>query len=486
LCYGRQATVFSVEADSNGVPGQKAAEAAGLEHKYKGVESCAFCHIPAPLRPQVDGMKYYTFDEYVTWIQKDKHSMAYEVLGKSNSTSAQIARLLGIDPQTDARCLSCHSLVCDAKNYAPETAVKLQQGGVSCEACHGKSSEWSDKHKDPDQWRKKKDFSRQDRIRAGMTDLRDPVQRADTCLSCHLGSMRDGKVVTHEMYAAGHPPVSGFEIETFLGSMPKHWDEAKKLPPEYEEQYGGKPEKEYASRMVALGGLVALRNYARLLCDEAQQRKAAIAAGSAELALYDCQACHHELAVPSWRQQRGYRGQPPGRPRVRTWPLALARLRAAGAGEAVLTKDLDQLDSALGSRPFGDPDKVAAAAAALADKTQAAIDVLASKPFDAKTAAAMFARLCQVGMEEVPDYESARQIGWALRVVYRDLAPPPGKEAEAQKELKALAAELALDLPQGKELAFNTSIALAIDAASRYKPEQFQQHLKQLAKLAGD
>lgn len=64
-------------------------------------------------------MKYYEFNEYKTWKNDDKHSMAYEVLGKSNSTSEQIGRLLGIDPQTDARCLNCHSLACGAGRYPP-------------------------------------------------------------------------------------------------------------------------------------------------------------------------------------------------------------------------------------------------------------------------------------------------------------------------------------------------------------------------------
>jgi hypothetical protein len=478
-CGGAPETVIGDEPETPVVPGQKAAGAAGPKHKYEGVESCAFCHIPAPDRPHVDGMKYYEFNEYKTWKNDDKHSMAYEVLGKSNSTSEQIGRLLGIDPQTDARCLNCHSLACGAGQYAPEKAARLQQGGVSCEACHGPSSDWSDVHRHEDRWRQT--LSRAERVEAGMTDLRDPVQRADKCLSCHLGNWKEGKLVTHEMYAAGHPPVSGFEIETFLGDMPKHWKGEITLPPEYERQYG-RPEKEYASRMVALGGLAALRNYARLLHDEAQQR----GAGSPELALYDCQACHHELSAPSWRQQRGYRGQPPGRPRVRTWPLALAKLRAAGGGEESLAKDLDALYSALGSRPFGDPDKVAAAAAALAGKTEAAIRVLAATPFDGKAASAMFARLCRVGMEEVPDYESARQIGWALRVVYKDLPPRGGPEAEVQKQLTALAEELALDLPKGKQPAFDTSISQSLEATAKYNPEQFQQHLKKLAKLVGD
>ena len=33
-------------------------------------------------------------------------------------------------------------------------------------------------------------------------------------------------MVTHEMYAAGHPPLPGFEIATFCSQMPPHWESA--------------------------------------------------------------------------------------------------------------------------------------------------------------------------------------------------------------------------------------------------------------------
>ena len=39
------------------------------------------------------------------------------------------------------------------------------------------------------------------------------------CLSCHLGNAREGRVVTHEMYAAGHPPLPGFEHMGHIGCV---------------------------------------------------------------------------------------------------------------------------------------------------------------------------------------------------------------------------------------------------------------------------
>ena len=56
-----------------------------------------------------------------------------------------------------------------------------------------------------------------------MTDLWDPIVRVRTCVSCHVGNVEQGKVLTHAMYAAGHPPLPGIEASTFAAAMPNHW-----------------------------------------------------------------------------------------------------------------------------------------------------------------------------------------------------------------------------------------------------------------------
>jgi len=64
----------------------------------------------------------------------------------------------------------------------------------------------------------------------GMQNLRDPVTRAAVCSSCHVGSPSEGKVVTHAMYAAGHPPLTGFELNGLSERMPPHWRKARDVP----------------------------------------------------------------------------------------------------------------------------------------------------------------------------------------------------------------------------------------------------------------
>ncbi len=184
-----------------------------------------------------------------------------------------MGRLLAIEPETDASCLSCHAVNVDASQCAEGDPLKVQEKGVSCQACHGPASQWIDDHWHPNKWRKA--LTREQKTAKGLVDLRDAVTRAEVCLSCHVGNAQQGKVVTHEMFAAGHPPISGFEIETFVRAMPRHWKPASDQPPEIRKQYADqqdpdKPEPMYSTRMLTIGGLVALRNYAGLMGAERQ------------------------------------------------------------------------------------------------------------------------------------------------------------------------------------------------------------------------
>ena len=45
--------------------------------------------------------------------------------------------------------------------------------------------------------------------------MRNPARRAERCTSCHVGSESEGRFVTHEMYAAGHPPLPPVEVMAF-------------------------------------------------------------------------------------------------------------------------------------------------------------------------------------------------------------------------------------------------------------------------------
>jgi hypothetical protein len=449
--------------------------------------------------------------EFVTWNEKDTHSLAYQVL--KNERSRKMGQLLEIRPQSDASCLSCHAVNVDASQCAGGDVLKVQEKGVSCEACHGPASNWIDDHWHPNKWRNI--LTRQEKTVKGLVDLRDAVTRAEVCLSCHVGNAQQGKVVTHDMFAAGHPPLSGFEIETFVRAMPRHWKSAAAQPPEIQKQYSDqrdpdKVEAMYDTRMMILGGLVAMKEYARLVganaqvrlrwqADAAAGRTAPLGSSATELAFYDCQACHHELTVDSWRQRRGYPGRP-GRPAVRAWPIALGRLAAMACGEhrAPLLESLQKFYEALDKQPFGAPKDLAAAAGQLVERTDVAIRFLETQRFDADRGLAILKAICAAGASELPDFETARQLGWTSLIVYDEL-PKNLHSKEIEAVLETIKTELSLTIPSREEelsqnsparpddcvCVANKSVPQTLAAAAKYDPAEFQRHCKRLAELLG-
>jgi hypothetical protein len=487
-----------------------AADIARRPPKYQGSGDCGKCHTMPTADEIADGTtKSFDLTEVTTWAEKDKHALAFKVL--NDSRSQRMGQLLGIKPASDASCLSCHAVAVDASQCAEGSPIRVQQKGVSCEACHGPASEWIDDHWHPNKWRKK--LTREEKTAKGLADLRDDATRGAVCLSCHLGDARQGKVVTHDMFAAGHPPISGFEIETFARAMPKHWKPASQQPPEIRAQYAdqrdpNKPEPMASTRTMTIGGLTAMAAYARLVRDNAQARaQARRNAGTekassadfhgAELAFYDCQACHHELTVDSWRQKRGYPGRP-GRPAVRAWPIALGKIAAAACGDRgkPLLDSLEPFYRAIDKQPFGAPEELAASAEQLAGKAEEAIAFLKTQRFDEGRGLAILKEICARGTSEIPDFETARQLGWTSRIVYDEL---PGKfhSKELDEVFEALQTELALTLPlreqevsQGAGAAAddwtcvaNKSVPQTLAAAARYNPRALQDHFKKLEQL---
>src|SRR5262249_39586398 len=126
--------------------------------------------------------------------------------------------------EPEAGCLGCHSMHFPGQ----EGDLFSRKDGVSCEGCHGPSSKWIGPHfAAPTTWRKK---TPEQKYAEGMRDLRNPVVRATLCSSCHIGNAEEGKVVTHAMFAAGHPPLTGFEVATFSKNLPQHWYDLKDVP----------------------------------------------------------------------------------------------------------------------------------------------------------------------------------------------------------------------------------------------------------------
>jgi hypothetical protein len=189
---------------------------------YDGAQECKNCHTQQTTLEQGAALPFVMLDEYAIWKTLDKHAQAYAVL--RTERSQKMAKLLKTDVlKPEGGCLNCHAM--NALKTSPGETFNPEDG-VSCGGCHGPSSGWLNDHSKP-AWRK---LPPEEKSRRRMKDLRDPVVRAELCMSCHVGNAAEGKVVTHAMFAAGHPPLPPFEVATFCQNEPQHWRDAKEVP----------------------------------------------------------------------------------------------------------------------------------------------------------------------------------------------------------------------------------------------------------------
>jgi hypothetical protein len=418
-------------------------------------------------------------------------------------------------------CLRCHGTwPKEADELSASTPPVPLELGVSCQACHGPGQQWLTPHFS-DGWRC---VTPAGKDALGYADCRSPIAKARLCASCHVGNIAADKFVKHEWYAAGHPPLPSFELASFQAQMPAHWKSLREKGPfKYREtpstgeqqlpldqrlalERAGVPAEAIKDSYVAanfpeaiakglnpvtemagfrdavVGGAAIQAMYAKII----NEYTALAAEGKMpwpELALYDCSACHHELRSGLASQTRPQRHHAPGRPPLATWPAALSRLalhqaenfdasRIESRAKSLQTL-FANLDKAATTRPFGDPAAMSTAGNALADATdQLAADATATR-FDERTAAQAIPFLTNSQNYEACDFNTARQVAWALTAITNDAAPGRGRLLFSQ----TTADPLALVLPSGPSHSIMQNLQRWLPAASHYDPLWFQREL---------
>jgi hypothetical protein len=422
-----------------------------------GAERCIDCHTqPSPLRKEEGSTKRVALTEAHTWLNIDKHSLAFRSLASDDSKA--IGKRLGIDVTRDRRCLSCHAGW--STDMGPPPRADL---GVSCEACHGPSSLYDMPHTRPE-WRDRPP----DEAATGMVDVRNPRRRAEQCLSCHLGNVDEGKVLTHDMYAAGHPPLAGFELQSFAQVMPPHW---RPSPVARRDELAD-------VKSVVIGGVVGWREAVRLY-----RNRPAPAAGWPDFARYDCSACHHELERPSWRQERAGR---PGQLLPPVWPSVLVELglrhaaRRDAAAARPLRREIEQGLVALGTTDGG------AAAEKLLDRLDELLGQLDGCAYDEAAANLLLKIICELGQRRDLDFDSARQLGWAFLVIDRTANGEPLEQRQADR-LRELSSMLSLRLPatRQEEILAPSQQRAMFDAIGAYRPSIVSVRFAALAEALG-
>ncbi len=322
MCKMTKLVVLLLALASAGTLAAELPETDGKRHM--GVATCATsqCHGSAVPRGGSNVMQ----SEYVTWTQDDPHSRAWETL--SSEASRAMANRLGLaDAQKADVCLDCH-----ADNVATNRRGEKfhLSDGVGCESCHGGAENWLSSHYNTPE------VGHAENVSAGLYPNANAKDRADLCLSCHLGTKN--KFASHRIMAAGHPRLS-FELDTFT----ELWRTAGRQP-----HY--RADADYVDRKGRLGhadlwatGLLAdARRRLQLIQDDG------FSGGSMfpELGLYDCHACHRSMKSVQWRRLPRHGNAEPGMPFLTdgTFVMALALARSVAPGEAEgLSKALTRL-----------------------------------------------------------------------------------------------------------------------------------------------
>jgi hypothetical protein len=324
-----------------------------------------------------------------------------------------------------------------------------------------------------------------------MTDLWHPEKRAALCASCHVGNAAEGKVVTHAMYAAGHPPLPPFEAATFSDAMPKHWsylaDKSKAVQDilEYDKAKVGLER----TQLAVISALVSFRESMKLLAAHALEKPDPKDAdkGWPEFAQFDCYACHHDLKAKSWRQERGFAGKP-GRPGMRAWPTALLPLAIAHAAkgnaetEAKLVKEmqarLKAVNDAFDAKPFGDPKPLAEAATQAAAWADELLKQIQRSPFDDKAANSALSLLRKESAARWLDFDTARQFAWTYRAIQRELKLK--SDTDSAKAMKDLEGQLQLDFPEGQIEISKDFVKDTLKKLNDYDPGRFKKAFEAL------
>jgi hypothetical protein len=213
--------------------------------------------------------------------------------------SKRIAANMGLPSAATAKiCLDCHADNMPSEKRGPKFRL---DDGVGCEACHGGAERWIESHAGESSVHK-------DNLARGMYPTEQPLDRAELCLGCHLGTK--DRFATHVIMGAGHPRLK-FELEGFTTTQPAHFT----VDADYDERKG----KIEGVNLWVTGQIESVRTMLALL----QTTMFATSTMFPELAFYDCHACHHPMENLRWNAERASMGIKPGTLRLQTHNLVV-------------------------------------------------------------------------------------------------------------------------------------------------------------------
>jgi hypothetical protein len=364
------------------------AEFLATKLKIDGAASCnnAKCHgAPEPAAEPKP-----LANEYTTWSAKDPHARAFESLlkpnVKKNPAFGEIAKKLNIaNAATDARCTTCHTFTAPAEMQGQKFNLKE---GVTCASCHGPSEKWLEPHA-AEGWTNKQRAAQPNHAALfkahGLYDTKQPVARADRCVSCHLA-------IDPALVAAGHPqPVFELDFYSTLANFStedfekaNHWRDPKGF---------------YPTHIWAAGQAVALRDAMKQLADRCDKGAPADAIKSA-----------HGQAMGHYKMFR-----------------QLLATKAVAIDPALLDAQAAKLDAAVKANPK----EAATIARALAKEAAKSLPGVTSlKPDAAITKSLLTTVLAEPDLGKTYGHHAAEQQAFAIYALYQSQSKNAGVTAE--------------------------------------------------------
>jgi hypothetical protein len=390
-------------------PAQPTKRAEIGDYKHMGVGSCAtnVCHgklAPAP-------GKNVRLNEYRTWVNEDRHAFAYRTLEQAESK--RIAANMGLANAATAKiCLDCHADNVPTDKRGPKFQLS---DGVSCEACHGGAERWLESHAG-------ESANHKANLARGMYPSETPLDRAELCLSCHLGTK--DRFATHEIMAAGHPRLQ-FELEGFTATQPAHFT----VDADYEERKG----KIEGTNLWVTGQIENARTQLRLL----QTSMYATNSMFPELAFYDCDACHHPMENVRWNQERASIGIKPGALRLQMHSLLMVQAIVSSFDPAG-AEELTKLTNALVRAGMQDRTTVSTAAKNVLVWLNQRTDLTRRKYSRAETVNLRKALLKYGASQKAGDYQTASQIYMGVDSLSTTLGDRDAKKAPLESLFKLI------------------------------------------------
>ncbi|MBI5757437.1 MAG: hypothetical protein HZA46_02830 [Planctomycetales bacterium] len=434
-----------------------ATQAVPTPHTWVGVSSCAAtsCHGRTAPAGSVAA-------EYTTFITRDPHARAYEVL--FNPASVRMASLLrepmrGKPAHESPVCLDCH---------APGPHEPARRGrdfdrsfGVGCEACHGPAGDWLNPHTTA-AWQARgwQGADEEFKTGLGMIATKDVALRAAACVKCHVGE--PGRDVNHDLIAAGHPRLT-FEFSSHHARLPKHWRERRIASDPRPRDRDIHPD--WDLRVWAVGQIVS----ARAACELIAVRAATAGSDTGhqhvwpEFADFDCAACHQPVRPPALGARVEF-GKTSGELLANDWyvgvvPLAISHFSRDQSASPLVRDLMAQL-----SQPDSSSASVVEAACKAVVKLKSLERRSVTTALDMPAAKRLLRELASPPDASAITRDRAAQIVLALQAVQRTVREQPPTPADVLIEQRL------------RELSVTTTITPGVP----FQPIAFASQLKRL------